>query len=308
LKISTAQYYKNLNELMTNQQAKIAELQAQLATGKKNVTPSTDVKSTTSSIKLSTVISSQEDYIDTLRNINANYIEEESAMSSMSNMIRRIQELCIAGSNGTYSQDDLNMFANEIAGYLDDIRGLANTKDSNGHYIFSGTKTTTLPFVKQNDGSTIYQGNQSEIKTTVEGGYALPLNISGSKLAGSLERKNDAGIVVTKVDMFKVMEDALNAIRSNNLSEIQRGSVELDLVIQNLGSNLVENGLRQKIVSERETIAQDKILVYRNLLSKSQDIDYATAITQLSSDMLALEAAQSTFSKVAQLSLFDFIK
>ena len=75
-----------------------------------------------------------------------------------------------------------------------------------------------------------------------------------------------------------------------------------------MGSNLVENGLRQKIVSERETIAQDKILVYRNLLSKSQDIDYATAITQLSSDMLALEAAQSTFSKVAQLSLFDFIK
>jgi len=191
---------------------------------------------------------------------------------------------------------------------LDDIRGLANTKDSNGHYIFSGTKTTTIPFVKQNDGSTVYQGNQSEIKTTIEGGYALPLNISGNKLAGSLERKNDAGVVVTKVDMFKVMEDVLNAIRTNNLSEIQRGSVELDLVIQNLGSNLVENGLRQKVVSERETIAQDKILVYRNLLSESQDVDYATAITQLSSDMLALEAAQSTFSKVSQLSLFDFIK
>jgi flagellar hook-associated protein 3 FlgL len=37
-------------------------------------------------------------------------------------------------------------------------------------------------------------------------------------------------------------------------------------------------------------------------------VDYATAITQLSSDMLALEAAQSTFAKVSQLSLFSFLR
>jgi len=61
MKISTSQYYKTLNEHMNNQQAKIAELQSQLSTGKKNVTPSTDVKATTSSLKISTVISAQED-------------------------------------------------------------------------------------------------------------------------------------------------------------------------------------------------------------------------------------------------------
>jgi len=71
---------------------------------------------------------------------------------------------------------------------------------------------------------------------------------------------------------------------------------------------MVENGIRQKLVSEREVIAEDKILVYKSLLSDAQDVDYATAITQLSTDMLALEAAQSTFSKVSQLTLFNFIK
>ena len=52
-KISTAQYFKMMNDLMTTQQGKIAELQSQLSAGKKNVTPSTDVKATTSSLKLS---------------------------------------------------------------------------------------------------------------------------------------------------------------------------------------------------------------------------------------------------------------
>ena len=48
-------------------------------------------------------------------------------------------------------------------------------------------------------------------------------------------------------------------------------------------------------------------IIYQNLLSEAQDLDYSKAITQLSSDMLALEAAQSTFAKVTQLTLFNFI-
>ena len=66
-KISTAQYFKMMNDLMTTQQGKIAELQSQLSAGKKNVTPSTDVKATTSSLKLSQVISNQEDDIRNLQ-------------------------------------------------------------------------------------------------------------------------------------------------------------------------------------------------------------------------------------------------
>ena len=42
--------------------------------------------------------------------------------------------------------------------------------------------------------------------------------------------------------------------------------------------------------------------------SDARDVDYASAITQLSSDMLALEAAQSTFAKVSQLSILNFIR
>ena len=86
-KISTAQYFKMMNDLMTTQQGKIAELQSQLSAGKKNVTPSTDVKATTSSLKLSQVISNQEDDIRNLQSVNAGYKEEEAIMMSMVNMM-----------------------------------------------------------------------------------------------------------------------------------------------------------------------------------------------------------------------------
>ena len=52
---------------------------------------------------------------------------------------------------------DLNIFAIEVEGYMDDIRGLANSRDSNGHFMFAGTKVTTLPFRKKADGSVEYK-------------------------------------------------------------------------------------------------------------------------------------------------------
>ena len=70
----------------------------------------------------------------------------------------------------------------------------------------------------------------------------------------------------------------------------------------------MDNGLRQNLVDQRRDIGEGKIVIYKGLLSDEQDVDYASAITQLSSDMLGLEAAQSTFAKVSQLSLFSFLR
>jgi len=78
--------------------------------------------------------------------------------------------------------------------------------------------------------------------------------------------------------------------------------------VQKLAKNLTDNGLRQRVVEERQVIAEDKKLVYEGLLSGARDVDYATAITKLSSHMLGLEAAQSTFAKVTQLTLFSYIR
>jgi flagellar hook-associated protein 3 FlgL len=302
MKISTSQYFTTMNNLMTEQHGKIAKLQAQLSVGRKNVTPSTDVKATTSSLKLSDVISKQQDDIANLKSVNAGYKEEESIMMSMSNMMIRMQDISVAARSDTYASSDIDIFAIEVEGYMDDIRGLANSRDSNGHFMFSGTKVTTLPFTKNAAGTVIYNGNQTEPKLELDTGYKLPLSISGNKLAGVITRG------ATKIDMFQVMQDFVTALKANNKVGVDTAIDELKVVSNNLNKNLVDNGLRQNLVDQRRDIGEGKILIYKGLLSDAQDVDYATAITQLSSDMLALEAAQSTFAKVSQLSLFSFLR
>ena len=308
MKISTSQYFTTMNNLMTEQHGKIAKLQSQLSVGKKNVTPSTDVKATTASLKLSEVISKQKDDIANLKNVNAGYKEEEAIMMSMSDMMRRMEDISVAARSDTYSASDLDIFAIEVEGYMDDIRGLANSRDSNGHFMFAGTKVTTLPFTKDAAGAVLYNGNQTEPKLELDTGYKLPLSISGHKLAGVIERKNALGVVTSRVDMFKVMKDFVTALKANNKVGVDLALDEVQVVSSNLAKNLVDNGLRQNLVDQRRDIGEGKILIYKGLLSDAQDVDYAKAITQLSSDMLALEAAQSTFAKVSQLSLFSFLR
>ena len=62
-------------------------------------------------------------------------------------------------------------------------------------------------------------------------------------------------------------------------------------------------------VAEQQTsVIEDNILNLKANLSNVEDLDYATAITKMNQQMLSLQAAQSSFSKMAELTLFNYLK
>jgi flagellar hook-associated protein 3 FlgL len=288
---------------MRTQQSKIAELQSQLASGKKAVMPSQDLDATTATLRLQSAIQKQNDYVGNLKSIDNRLVMEESSISAMQDMVNRMQEIAISARSGTFSADDLTLMATEAEGYLTEVKALANSVDINGRYIFAGTASTTTPFVTNDAGKTEYKGNQAEVGLEVEGGHSLKLNTSGLSLAGNFDRVADG----TKVGMFDIMTDFVSALKSNNFADLGTAMGEIQDLSKHLGSQIVDLGVRQNLISQRQDIAADKQIIYENLLSEAQDLDYSKAITQLSADMLALEAAQSTFAKVSQLTLFNFI-
>ena len=66
-------------------------------------------------------------------------------------------------------------------------------------------------------------------------------------------------------------------------------------------------GRATAIDSQRQAI-EDIDLRLQQLLSSEKDLDYATAVTELTKETVALQALQASFSKVAQLSLFNYIR
>lgn len=66
-------------------------------------------------------------------------------------------------------------------------------------------------------------------------------------------------------------------------------------------------GSRMKEAADLQSAGSDRGLQYDETLSRLQDIDLAQAISDLTRTETALQAAQMSFSKVSQLSLFNYI-
>jgi len=75
-----------------------------------------------------------------------------------------------------------------------------------------------------------------------------------------------------------------------------------------MATAIADVGTRMNTVQNQQDILADNKLRYQALLSNAEDLDYAKAVTELSAEMLSMEAAQASFAKISQLSLFDYIR
>jgi flagellar hook-associated protein 3 FlgL len=86
--------------------------------------------------------------------------------------------------NDINNPSDRNNAALLVSEIISEIKNLANT-ETNGHYIFSGTKTDTIPFVFDNDTTpsfAIYQGNTTEFSIKTGKKSSMPVGNDGNNV------------------------------------------------------------------------------------------------------------------------------
>lgn len=307
MKISSNQYYEVLTKQLAKQQESIGELQTQLATGKKTAVPSSDIESSLEGLSIKSVLQRQSAYETNLSYVKDRLTIEESVVTGFQDYVYRLKDLAITASSGTYSDEDIGFMKAEAEGVLEELISLSNSRDSQNSYLFSGTATNVQPFQRQADGSIAYKGNNAELNIQVDSGYEVQINSSGVNLAGQIERSTSGGST-QNLDIFAVAKDFIAALGTNTKADISRSIDEFDELGNQVGGQIANLGIRQNLLEERLEIIEEKKTVYEQLLSNIEDTDYSEAITSLSSDMLALEAAQNTFAKVTQMSLFNFLR
>ena len=90
-------------------------------------------------------------------------------------------------------------------------------------------------------------------------------------------------------------------------NEASRGLMNLDNAIEHILSVQSDVGSRMRR-AEMQTETNDAFnLQLKETLSTLQDLDYAEAISRLNIQMLALQAAQQTFAKTQNMSLFNYL-
>jgi len=308
MKISTGQLFDRAVTQMSDQKGKVAEMQTKLASGKQIVQTSDDPDKAGLIQRLNTAYNRQETYESTLNSVEDRLSAEESSLMATDNILQRVRELAVQASSDTTSADDRAIISTEINALKDSLLALANTRDVNGNYVFSGSAVRTVPFAADAEGNMRYQGDNSYVAVDVSEQRRLIMNRPGNEVFDGVVRLETDGTGPRKVSFFNVIEDFSNALATNDTTGIQRSLGEVDELSATLSISLADVGSRQNVVESQRDVLADTKLRYKSVLSNAEDLDYASAVTKLSAELLSLEAAQASFAKISQLTLFDYIR
>ena len=307
MKISTSQLFDASIAQMNRQQSNVAEMQAKLASGKNLVKPSDDAEKAALIQRLNSAMQRQDVFDLSLDRAESRLRTEESALMGVEDMLQRIRELAIQGSNDTLSNADRTIIAKEVTSLRDGLFSLANTQDESGNYIFSGTKVKTPAFSRDADGVMIYEGDQNQTSVDISEYRQVSVNRPGDEIFSSVSRTNDDGNSAS-IGFFKVIDDFIDALEVSSGTNISQGLEEISTLTDDMALSLADLGSRMNTVDNQRDILADTKLRYQELLSNAEDLDYATAVTKLSAQMLSLEAAQASFAKISQLNLFNYLR
>ena len=193
--------------------------------------------------------------------------------------------------------------------------GSATTAFDGKSYQISFTSATTYDINQVNpttgaviatpvSGATYASGNS----ITVGGGE---LTITGAPVSGDKFTVKPS----SNESLFTTLNNFIVALETANVPSNQTALINsMNTAISNLDNGLqrvltvrASVGTRMQEIDAVKASGVDTGLQYDQTLSDLQDLDYAKAITDLTRQQVGLEAAQKSFLKIQELSLFNFI-
>jgi flagellar hook-associated protein 3 FlgL len=308
MRISTAWAQQlRLNSIL-DQQTRLSKTQMQLATGKKMLTPADDPAAAARVIDLNQSINQTEQYQSNIDTARQRLSLQDGLLQNSVDIMQRVKELGIQGLNDTNSQSDRSAIAAEMDGLKDQLVAIANTRNANGEYLFAGFKSDTQPFnkVPLPGGGYTYGGDANRRQIQIGTNRLIADGDPGEDVFGVAAGTPppagpSPGIdnIFEAIDKF-VVDLKNNAPQASSLDDI---STSMDRVM-NVQASI---GVRLNALDQQENMNADHVLNIKTVLSETEDVDYAEAISQYNLQSVALQAAQQAFVQVQKLSLFNFI-
>jgi flagellar hook-associated protein 3 FlgL len=299
-RISTALLYDRGINGMLERQSALSKAQMQISSGKRILTPKDDPPAAAHALDLRTSITQVEQYQDNADRARARLELQETALDGVDDILPRIRELALQGQSDTYPLEARQAIATEIRELNQELMALANTRDSNGEYIFAGYEADAEPFSNPLDGVFAYSGDMGTRSLQISATRQIQDRENGFDAFMNIE--TDAG---GRRNLFETVHGIIAGLEADApdsayLEDLQLAQVHM-VTVRSRG------GARLNAIEMQENINEDFIYTMETALSKAEDLDLAEAISRFELEQVALQAAQQTFNMVQGLSLFNYL-
>lgn len=298
MRISTQTLYESGGARISDLQSSVVQTQQQIATGRRILTPSDDPVAAARVLDVS-----QSQSVNTQYGLNRQTAANalglvDGTLSGVTDLLLNVKSTVVSAGNGTLNDTQRADIAIQLKSDLTSLLGLANTRDAQGNYLFSGYQTSTPAFVQTATGAQ-YQGDQGQQLLQVDSTRQMAVNTPGqTAFQGGGQ------------DIFQTLTSLVNLLQTPgapNPATLTGLSNGVDLALNNLMSVRASVGSRMQELDALDSVGSNRDLQYSQALSGLQDLDYAKAATLLSQQQTTLQAAQQSFVKISGLSLFNYM-
>lgn len=181
MRVSTNGIFEAGINQISSLQSGLAKTQLQLSTGRKNLTAADDPIASARALEVVQSQSVNEQFGVNRQNAKSSLSQAEIALAATTTLLQDVKTIAINAGHGGLSNSDRASLATDLRGRFDDLLALANTADGTGSYLFSGFRSSTLPFIKTAVGAQ-YQGDQGQRLLQVGSSRQIPISDSGNSV------------------------------------------------------------------------------------------------------------------------------
>ncbi len=320
---TTRQYMRNLNRNLSS----VNSYNDKISSGRQFNRAHENPASAARALMIRRTLLSNQTYQNNLDTAEEILSSAESSLRLMSSVSQEIGERIIYGMNGTQSQTERDITAENLDNLSQELIKMANI-DFSGRYLFSGSNNAP-PFTTGENGELLFNGQAVDTATSfddfpmnkrlyvdiglglktdgtnIDPQSALEVSVSGVEALGFGTDENGL-----PRNLISLTQHIANAFRDPNTTTDELGEM-LDAVEgakKNLLVTLTSLGSRSNFIEfNRQRLESDEF----NLTKSQTDvegIDQAATITEYKVSEMAYRATLQMGTHVIPPSIFDFIR
>lgn len=162
MRISTHTVYRQGIKPINDHMSKLAKVQEQISSGVKILKPADDPTGSARLMDLYKQIELNQQYSRNITIANGRQAIEETTIAGVGDILQRVRELTIQANNAAFTGENRQAITEEVKQLREQLLAMANTKDSEGAFLFAGFKEQTQPFTNTAGGDVVYNGDQGQ--------------------------------------------------------------------------------------------------------------------------------------------------
>lgn len=308
MRVSTASSFDRITLRLDALQAESDALLAQIATGKRLVSPA---DAPADAAQVSRIARNLAEHAQSVRNIDTAATRltlGDAALQDAGNVLDRAREVALAVAGDVANAADRAGAAVELAQLSDQLLAAANSRSSSGDWLFAGARSNRIAYVRSAAGLVTWQGSGLPPSVPLGGGRTVIAAEPASSVFENITTDSGTTSAFALIDELRLALTDASLGTAARRTALDRSINGLERASDQIGNARARYGARLAALDTERNSLRTTDVELTTIRGTLEDTDISAAAVSLSRAQLLLQATRDAFSRIGSLSLFDSLR